>query len=84
MLAVAVPITPVGIGVGQAAFYAVCNMAVPGSGSAGANAFTVYQAVQLPVFLLGLIPYLSYRKVAPPPEIASDATSTASIEAPRC
>lgn len=65
MLAVAVPITPIGIGVGQAAFYAVCNMAVQGSGSAGANAFTVFQAVQLPVFLLGLIPYLSYRKTAP-------------------
>jgi uncharacterized protein (TIRG00374 family) len=65
MLAVAVPITPIGIGVGQAAFYAVCNMAVPGSGTAGANAFTVYQAVQLPVFLLGLIPYLAYRKSVP-------------------
>jgi glycosyltransferase 2 family protein len=67
MLAVAVPITPIGIGVGQAAFYAVCNMAVPGSGSAGANAFTVYQAIQLPVFLLGLIPYIAYRKSAPLP-----------------
>lgn len=65
ILAVAVPLTPIGIGVGQAAFYAVCNMAVPGSGSAGANAFTVFQAVQLPVYLLGLIPYLSYRRTSP-------------------
>jgi glycosyltransferase 2 family protein len=61
MLAIAVPITPAGIGVGQAAFYAVCNLALPGSGSAGANAFTIYQAVTIPVFLLGLIPYIAHR-----------------------
>ena len=62
MLAISVPITPAGVGVGQAAFYAVCNMAVPGSGSAGANAFTVFQAVVIPVYMLGLFPYLVYRK----------------------
>jgi uncharacterized membrane protein YbhN (UPF0104 family) len=75
MLAIAVPITPAGVGVGQAAFYAVCNMALPGSGTAGANAFTVFQAVQLTVFLTGLIPYLSYRKSVPA-ELSAAALST--------
>jgi len=65
MLAIAVPITPAGVGVGQAAFYAVCNMAVAGTGSAAANAFTVYQAIAIPIYLSGLIPYLAYRKQIP-------------------
>ena len=64
MLAISVPITPAGVGVGQAAFYAICNMAVPGSGAAGANAFTVFQAVVIPLYLLGLFPYLAYRRQA--------------------
>lgn len=62
LLATAIPITPAGVGVGQAAFYAVCNLALKGSGSAGANAFTVYQAVIIPVYLLGLIPYVMHRR----------------------
>ena len=65
MLVIAIPITPAGVGVGQAAFYAICNLAVPGSGTAGANAFTIYQSVTIPVFLLGLIPYVSYRHEIP-------------------
>jgi glycosyltransferase 2 family protein len=72
MLAISVPITPAGIGVGQAAFFAVCDMALSGSGPAGANAFTVFQAVVLPVYVLGLFPYLAYRKSLGPahPETA--------------
>jgi uncharacterized membrane protein YbhN (UPF0104 family) len=62
MLAISIPITPAGIGVGQAAFYAICNMALKGSGPAGANAFTIYQAIAIPVYTLGLIPYLVYRR----------------------
>jgi glycosyltransferase 2 family protein len=76
MLAISIPVTPAGIGVGQAAFYAVCDMALRGSGQAGANAFTVYQAVALPVYLLGLIPYLMYRRSlgdAPPEATAAKA-----------
>ena len=64
MLAISIPIAPAGVGVGQAAFYAICNMAVAGSGTAAANAFTVFQAVAIPVYLLGLFPYLAYRRQA--------------------
>jgi uncharacterized membrane protein YbhN (UPF0104 family) len=73
MLAVSIPITPAGIGVGQAAFYAVCNMAMPDSGSAGANAFTVYQALAIAVYLLGLIPYLASRSRLVPAADAAGA-----------
>ena len=57
----ALPITPAGLGVGQAAFYGLFQTVFPGRGAEGANAFTVYLFVMLFIYLIGLYPYLTYR-----------------------
>ncbi len=55
------PIAPVGLGVGQAAFYAIFEKTVPGSGAAASSALTLYQAILLLLYLTGLWPYLRRR-----------------------
>ena len=65
--ATALPIAPVGIGVGQAAFYAIFEVADPGSGAAASTAITVYQAIIVLLYLTGLWPYLAYRRDRPAP-----------------
>ena len=58
-MAVALPISPAGLGVGHAAFQALFTFA---GESNGANFFNMYFVVMLAFNLLGIIPWLSYRK----------------------
>ena len=61
LLTTALPVAPCGLGVGQAAFYWLFELLLPGRGTLGANAFTVYQFVLVMVCLSGFYFYLSYR-----------------------
>ena len=61
LVTTALPVAPVGLGVGQAAFYTLFELLLPGRGALGANAFTVYQFVLVMVCLTGFYFYLSYR-----------------------
>lgn len=56
LLASAVPITPLGVGVGPAALFTMLAM-VNGPASDGSNAFTLYQCIYIVVSLTGLIFY---------------------------
>ena len=58
----ALPLAPAGgVGVGQAAFFSLFQIVSPAHAAAGANAFTVYQAILLAVYLTGLYYYVSYK-----------------------
>jgi hypothetical protein len=61
LLTTAIPLAPAGIGIGQAAFYTLFQLARPGLGALGANACTVYQFVLVLVYLSGFCFYLGYR-----------------------
>jgi hypothetical protein len=67
LMTTALPLAPGGIGVGQAAFYTLFQLVFGGQGSLGASAFTVYQMVLLLVSLSGVVFYLRYKTVGPPP-----------------
>jgi hypothetical protein len=70
----AVPISPAGIGVGQAAFFSLFS-GMPGvSGRLGSEACTVYQFVMILVYLTGIGVYIFYRG-----EVQSDAKRTAVV-----
>ena len=58
----ALPLTPAGIGVGQAAFYALFEYAGRGQGTVGSAAFTLYQLVLVLVNLSGVFFYLKYSR----------------------
>lgn len=58
-MAIALPISPAGLGVGHAAFEVLFQMAGEPN---GANFFNMYFVVMLVFNLLGFIPWLAYRK----------------------
>jgi glycosyltransferase 2 family protein len=60
----AIPLAPAGIGVGQAAFYALFQIVSPAHASAGAAAVTVAQAVSILLSLTGLFWYIPYQSGA--------------------
>jgi glycosyltransferase 2 family protein len=60
----AVPISPAGIGVGQAAFFALFQIVAPSYASAGTDAFTVFQAIYILLCVSGLFWYVGYRHAA--------------------
>ncbi len=62
-VAIAVPISPAGIGVGQAAFFALFRILSASHATAAADAFTVYQLGVILVSLSGFYWYLSYKVV---------------------
>lgn len=62
LMSTAIPISPAGIGVGQAAFAELFRVSSNGAYMFGANAFTVSQAVQFLINLCGFFFYLSYRQ----------------------
>jgi hypothetical protein len=64
LVTTAVPLAPGGIGVGQAAFYALFHLVLRGQGALGSSAFTIYQLVLLLVSLSGIFFYLRYRGIA--------------------
>lgn len=61
----ALPVTPAGIGVGQAAFYALFEHAGRGQGTVGSAAFTLYQLVLILVNLSGVFFYVKYSRKGP-------------------
>lgn len=58
----ALPLTPAGIGVGQAAFYALFEHVGRGEGTVGSAAFTLYQLVLILVNVSGIFFYLKYSR----------------------
>ena len=62
LFATAVPVSPGGVGTGQAAFVALFAFLPGGGGSLGADACTVFQFVFMCVYLNGLWAYISRRK----------------------
>lgn len=62
-IATAIPVSPAGIGVGQAAFFALFKMIAPRYASAGADALTVFQLMFVLVCLTGLCWYVSYKHI---------------------
>ena len=65
-IANAVPISPAGIGVGQAAFFALFRIVAPEYASAATAAFTAFQAVTILLCLTGLAWYIPYKQVSTP------------------
>lgn len=59
LTAMALPIAPAGLGVGQVVFYTLFSDLVPGAGPIGASMATIYQVVYVLVSLTGIIFYLS-------------------------
>lgn len=61
LVTTAIPISPAGVGVGQAAFFTLFGL-VPGlTGQLGSEACTVFQFVMVAVFLTGFVPYVFYK-----------------------
>jgi len=60
----AIPISPAGVGVGQAAFFALFRIVAPAYATAGAEAVTVCQLMFILVCLSGLYWYISYKHTA--------------------
>jgi len=65
LVATAIPISPGGIGVGQAAFFALFQIVAPKYGSLGSDALTVYQVLLVLVCCSGLYWYVSYKHEKP-------------------
>jgi hypothetical protein len=63
-----IPLSPGGVGIGQAAFYGLCQALSPGAGEAASNAFTVYQTLQVAVYLSGFVNYLSHKHIEEVPQ----------------
>ena len=62
-LSAAIPLSPAGIGVGQAAFFALFQIISFSHATAAAAAFTVFQLVSIVISLSGLYFYLSYKHI---------------------
>jgi uncharacterized membrane protein YbhN (UPF0104 family) len=81
LLATAIPISPAGIGVGQAAFFALFRIVSLAHATAAASAFTVFQLVTILISLSGLYSYLSYKHSAIPDSV--DLADADVVRAPR-
>jgi glycosyltransferase 2 family protein len=64
LVATAIPVSPGGIGVGQAAFYALFSLVPGASGAMGANICTVFQCLTVLMNLTGSVFYLTYKRQA--------------------
>lgn len=65
LISTVIPLTPGGVGIGQMAFYSLFQALTPGSGDAASNAFTIYQTLQVAVYLSGFVNYLSHKHIEP-------------------
>ena len=61
MITTALPISPGGVGVGQAAFFALFRIVAPQYAAAGTNALTVFQVMFILICVSGLYWYISYK-----------------------
>jgi hypothetical protein len=68
LISTVIPLSPGGVGIGQAAFYGLCEAIAPGTGTTASNAFTVYQTLQVAVYLSGFVSYLSHKQVEALPQ----------------
>ena len=68
LISTVIPLSPGGVGIGQYAFYNLCESLSRGSGAAASNAFTVYQTLQVAVYLSGFVSYLSHKRVEAIPQ----------------
>jgi uncharacterized membrane protein YbhN (UPF0104 family) len=65
LFTLAVPLTPLGLGVGQAAFYALLEQTGLGRGVDGANCLMVYQGMVTLAYFSGFFFYLAERRGLP-------------------
>jgi glycosyltransferase 2 family protein len=79
MVTNAIPISPGGVGVGQAAFFALFQIVAPRYTSAGVDAVTVYQVMYILICLSGLYWYVSYKHIDPSSE-KSPASIVAAVQ----
>jgi glycosyltransferase 2 family protein len=68
LISTVIPLSPGGVGIGQAAFYGLCEALSRGSGQPASNAFTVFQTLQVGVYLSGFVSYLSHKPVKELPQ----------------
>jgi len=68
LISTVIPLSPGGVGIGQAAFYGLCEALSRGTGAAASNAFTVYQTLQVAVYLSGFVSYFSHKRLEPVPQ----------------
>jgi len=61
LVTMAIPISPGGIGVGQAAFFTLFRIVAPEYAAAGTDALTVFQLMFILVCISGLYWYISYK-----------------------
>lgn len=64
LVVTALPIAPAGVGVGQAAFYALFEVVAPTYAAAGTAAFTAFQAIVILFCLTGLFWYIPYKQAS--------------------
>ena len=62
MLTSAIPITPSGIGIGQAAFLKLFEWALGVKNTIGADAATIWQAMSISIYMVGVYFYATYRR----------------------
>jgi len=62
MITTAIPLTPAGIGIGQAAFLKLFEWSLGTPTTIGADAITVLQAVSIAIYMLGGYFYITYRR----------------------
>jgi uncharacterized membrane protein YbhN (UPF0104 family) len=59
----AIPIAPGGVGVGQAGFFALFQIAAPAYATLGTDAYTVFQVMFILICLSGLYWYIPYKNI---------------------
>jgi uncharacterized membrane protein YbhN (UPF0104 family) len=64
LITTAIPISPGGVGVGQAAFFALFQIVAPRYAAVAADALTVFQVIFILACFSGLYWYLSYKPIA--------------------
>jgi len=62
MITAAIPITPAGIGIGQAAFLKLFEWSLGYPTTIGADAITIWQAISIVIFMVGGYFYITYRR----------------------
>jgi len=62
MITMSIPITPAGIGVGQAAFLKLFEWSLGTKTTIGADAVTIWQVLAIAISLVGSYFYVSYAK----------------------
>ena len=62
MITTAIPLTPAGIGIGQAAFLKLFEWSLGHPTTIGADAITIWQAIAIVIYMVGGYFYITYRR----------------------